>query len=66
MRFIVLFLLFTLTNAYAVTWDIFSTATGAAATKCPSTPGEALLERNKDNLLECSEKTLRHYYRANT
>lgn len=66
MRFIVLFLLFTLTNAYVVTWDIFSTATGAEGTKCPSTPGEALLERNKDNLLECSEKTLRYYYRANT
>lgn len=70
MRVIILFLLFTLTKAYVVTWDkgweMFSSATGAAATKCPSTPGEALLERNKDNLLECSEKTLRHYYRANT
>ena len=37
----------------------------SVAAKCPDTPGEALDVKNKHNLLECSEKTLRYFYNAN-
>lgn len=37
----------------------------SAATACPSNAGQALLERNHKNLLECDSDTLRSFYNDN-
>ena len=72
MKSILIFLsLLSVTNGYVVTWDtawgIFSSsATGTIeGNRCPRTAGEALLERNQENLLDCSESTLRKFYNKN-
>jgi len=52
---------------WAHDWNIFSSsATGTIeGNRCPRTAREALLERNQENLLECSEKTLYDFYNKN-
>lgn len=68
---LILLTLLSITNGYVVTWDntwgIFSSsATGTIeGNRCPRTAGEALLERNQENLLDCSESTLRKFYNKN-
>jgi hypothetical protein len=68
---LILLSLLSVTNGYVVTWDntwsIFSSsATGTIdRNRCPRTAGEALFERNQENLLECSEKTLHDFYNKN-